>query len=493
MRTRTHPSAPCWPRKRSADRGRQIGCYTRRGVVGPQQTSAPRGRSAGVAAFLSFLWPGLGQWYLGRRRDALIQALPVVGLAGVALLQFEGGLTALAARLLDPSFSLSLVAAIGALAVWRLLSVADAGFAQRRAGIRRSTTVVVALLAVLVVGSHALAGYYAWSFYDAGTKIFVGSNPDGPAAATPNPSGPAPSDVYNVPPFATPAAPQARITILVTGIDKTTERDHSLTDTLLIVSVDPVAKTAAMVSFPRDLASFPMYNGQTYDGKINSLMTYAGNHPSQFPEGPLPTLVHELSYLLGIPIDYYAALDIDGFQKMIDAVGGVTITVDKAINDPTYDWLDGTRGFYITAGVHHLDGRTALAYVRTRKADSDFARAARQQQLLVALEKKLTSPTMIDKLPAVLQAASETIRTNFPAGRLADMLQLADQIDPDSIQKVVLQPPRYSFHPPNDTTAGIYELRLIWDAVKTLSVDLFGSSSAFWSASTSTPTPSTGP
>ncbi|MBI3749768.1 MAG: LCP family protein [Chloroflexi bacterium] len=454
-----------------------------------------RGRSTISAAFLSFLWPGLGQWYLGRRRDALLYAAPAVALAVVLGVQFVNGLTAAAARLFDPSFSLGLLVVIGILGVWRLLAIADAGFQPRRLRtLRGRAGGVLALLTALVIGMHGVAGYYTWSFYDASLKIFVGTA-DGPESGVNESSGPGPTDDYNVPPFATPAAPGDRITLLLTGIDKTTERDHSLTDTLLVVSVDPATGRTAMVSFPRDLAGFPMYGGGSYSGKINSLMTYAANHRSQFPDGPLPTLVKELSYLLGIPINYYAALDIDGFQTMIDAVGGVTVTIDRPINDPGYYWLDSSaRGFFLSAGTHKLDGRTALAFVRTRFSDSDFARAARQQQLLVALEKKMTSPTMLGKLPAVLQAASQTIRTNFPPDRLEEMIALAERIDDSMITRVVLQPPTYSFHPPNNTTAGVYTLSLKWDAVKALSVQLFGSASAFWTAAyIPSPVPSPAP
>jgi LCP family protein required for cell wall assembly len=447
------------------------------------------GRSPIAAAVLSFLWPGLGQWYLGRRREALVQAVPVVALAGVLLFQAADGLTALGARLLDPSFSLALLIVIAVLAVWRLLSIVDAGLRPRALRtLRRRSGLALGVLAALVLVSHAVAGYYAWSFYDAGTRIFVGSNPDGPGSYVPTPS-----DDYNVPPFATPAAPNDRITVLFTGIDKNVDRNHSLTDTLLIVSVDPTTGQAAMVSFPRDLAGFPMYGGGTYDGKINSLMSYAAGHRPAYPDGPLPTLAKELSYLLGIPINYYAAVDLDGFPRLIDAVGGVTVTVDKAINDTFYDWLDGSpRGFFLSAGTHKLDGRTALAFVRSRYADNDFARAARQQQLLVALQKKLTNPAMLDRLPEVLQLASQMIRTNFPAERLDEMLQLAQRVDPSMIQRVVLQPPTYSWHPPTDTTNGTYVLRLKWDAVKALSVQLYGNASTFWSA-TSVASPSAAP
>ena len=145
-----------------------------------------------------------------------------------------------------------------------------------------------------------------------------------------------------MPPFATPASEQSRITILITGVDKTTERTHSLTDTLLVVSVDPATGATSMVSFPRDIARFPLYGGGRTRGKINSLLTYASNNPDAFPDGPLPTVARELGYLLGIPINYYAALDLDGFRRMIDAVGGVKVNVQRAINDSFYNWLDGS-------------------------------------------------------------------------------------------------------------------------------------------------------
>ena len=80
-----------------------------------------------------------------------------------------------------------------------------------------------------------------------------------------------------------------------------------------------------MVSFPRDIADFPLYSGGTYHGKINALMTDADTNRARFPDGGLTTLTKELGYLLGVPIHYYAAVNLDGFETMIQAVGGVTI------------------------------------------------------------------------------------------------------------------------------------------------------------------------
>ena len=153
---------------------------------------------------------------------------------------------------------------------------------------------------------------------------------------------------------------------------------------MLIASIDPATKDVVMVSFPRDISNFKLWDGRPYSGKLNSLMTYALLHPKEFPDGPINTLTKELGYLLGVPIYYYAAINLDGFKQMVDLVGGVTVTYDQDIFDPSYAWEDAaaTHGFVFHAGTHHLDGKTALAFVRSRKADSDFARAARQQILL---------------------------------------------------------------------------------------------------------------
>jgi LCP family protein required for cell wall assembly len=436
------------------------------------------------STFLSFLWPGLGQWYAGRHRAALIYFLPAALLALYLLAQVVFmGADQFVAGLLDPNAALTLVILVAVLGLWRLLSIADALAASGGArALRGRVAVFVAVLGAVVLLSHGLVGYYGWSLYAADSKIFVGDvSPDGNSSFG---GGPAASgdDFAVATPFATPQTASSRITILLTGIDHTTSRTESLTDTMLIVSLNPATGAVSMVSMPRDIAEFPMWNGATYRGKINSLMSYARANPKQFPDGPLPSLVHELSFLLGTPIHYYAAVDLDGFRRMVDVLGGVTVTVTRAIDDPTYDWLDGSPpGFHLSAGVHTLDSRTALAFVRSRKGagDSDFTRAARQQQLLVALRHKLTDPAMLPQVPSLLSIAGETVRTNFPPDRIGEMLRLAQRTDDSNIERVVLQPPTYSIHPPTSSTGGSYILRLDLAAVARLSIELYGSDSTY--------------
>jgi LCP family protein required for cell wall assembly len=311
--------------------------------------------------------------------------------------------------------------------------------------------------------------------------VFVPPGAVDPVVPVPSGSSPAPTDQFLATPATTPETASSRINVLLTGIDTTEAQTHALTDTLIVVSVDPVTGDVAMVSFPRDIARFQEPDGTIFTAKINSLMTYANNHPAEYPNGGLPTLIDELGFLLGVPIHYYAAVDLQGFAKLIDAVGGVTVDNPKVISDPGYGgWSDGHKGFFMSKGKHHLDGETALAYARSRKGagDSDFTRARRQQQLLLALRARLTDASLLPKLPSIIEAASKTVRTNFPQDRLAEMLTIGKSIEDEAgIKRVVLGPP-YAKNPPAGTPGG-YQLILDMDRLAKLSIDLFGDASSY--------------
>jgi polyisoprenyl-teichoic acid--peptidoglycan teichoic acid transferase len=453
------------------------------GTVGP----APERRSPSIAAFLSFLWPGLGHWYTRRDRAALLFALPFLGVVLVVAMQATGGLSGLAALLISPSSALTVCILIVLLGVWREIAVIDSALAIRPRGAwrRGRSLVVLSLVSFIILATHVWAGSVAWAFYDAGSRIFVGAEgPDAIAVIPTTSSAPGlsadPNDLYVVPPFATPSTPTARINILLTGVDSAEERSHALTDTLLVVSIDPATRAVALISFPRDITDFPLVDGGTYHAKINSFMTAVANHPADYKDKPLVELARELSFLVGAPIHYYAAVDLAGFRTLIDAAGGVTISNDQAIDDPTYDWLDGRRGFKLAVGTHALDGEQALAYVRARSTpeDNDVNRARRQQEVLLALLRKLTSPSMLPRIQQLVGVAGDTLRTNFPSDRISEMLALADGIDTSSVTQVVLGPP-YSVHLPDSQTGGIYTLHLDLDRLAALSMTVFGSESTY--------------
>ena len=239
------------------------------------------------------------------------------------------------------------------LGAWRLIAIVDAAGAtggRRAFRVPRVGIPVAGLIAVTIV-VHGILGYDAWTFYQAGTRMFVGvPDPDIGGAPFPGTSV-RPGPILAAPPFATPPTLDSRINVLLTGIDSGAQRRQRLNDTLIVVSIDPVSRQVAMISFPRDLSQLPLWDGRTYPDKINSLMTYAQGHRAEFPDGGLPTLMKEIGFLLGVPIHYYAALDLGGFVTMVDLVGGVDVDNQRTIDDPGYGgWTNGHPiGFYLPA------------------------------------------------------------------------------------------------------------------------------------------------
>jgi polyisoprenyl-teichoic acid--peptidoglycan teichoic acid transferase len=453
------------------------------GTIGP----APERRSPSTAAFLSFLWPGLGHWYTRRNRAAVLFAVPFLGVVLLIAAQATGGLSGLAALLISPSSALTVCILIVLLGVWREVAVIDSAMAihPRGAWRRGRSLIVVSVVSLVILASHAWAGSVAWAFYDNGSRIFVGAEgPDVVVAgltATPGPGHTVDSNNdYVVPPFATPSTLASRVNILLTSVDSTEERATAVNDTLVVASIDPVTRAVALIGFPRDISNFPLVGGGIFPGKINAFMTWVANHPGDFKDKPLVELAKELSFLVGAPIHYYAAVDLAGFRTMIDAAGGVTITNDQAIDDPLYVWPDGHHGFILSAGTHTLDGGEALAYVRSRDTpgDTELNRAHRQQDVLLALARKLATPAMLPKIPQLVGLAGDTIRTNFPSDRVSEMLALAQGINTSSITQVVLGPP-YSVHPPSTQTGGVYTLNLDLAKVAALSIQVFGAESTY--------------
>ena len=185
----------------------------------------------------------------------------------------------------------------------------------------------------------------------------------------------------------------------------------------------------------------------------------------------MTSLVREIGFLLGAPIHYYAAIDLAGFRRMIDLVGGVTVDNPRAINDPRYNWLDGER---LPAERRQASsrGRTALAYVRSRQGagDTDFSRARRQQQVLLALREQLTKPKNLPQIPGLLDAAGDTIRTNFPSDRVGEMIDLAQRIDTSTVKQVRPRPAQVrrratAEHDRGDLRAAAEDGRALADAV----------------------------
>ena len=448
-----------------------------------EPTARGRGRSPSLAALLSFLWPGLGQLYIRKRRAAAVFAVPAMLVLLLLAYALRRGPAVFAVQLFaDRTVGLAAVVILLLVGAWRLAAVvhAFAGGDQRKT--RRVTDrVVVAALAAVIVISHLGSGYYLLTYSDAGSNVFNPNNSDLLDQATPGPSlGPGQTPQPN----ETLPAPAAggRVTILFTGVDSAPGRGEHLYDSIMVVSYDPTTNSVQMVSVPRDSASFPFYFGgvDSASVKINSIPTYVSHGWIKSPDSPYLTLVKEVSYLVGIPINYYAVMDLLGFEKMIDTVGGIDVVNPSVISDGTYDWLDGEPyGFYLAAGPQHLNGKNALAYVRSRHGsdNNDYARADRQQQVLVALLHKMAQPSEILALPGLISTIGSSVTTTFPANKVADYVAMGQSVPSGNIKQVVLAPPTYSITGITTVTASSCLLNA---KVAALSIQFFGKDSLWY-------------
>jgi LCP family protein required for cell wall assembly len=392
--------------------------------------SGPIDRRRLFAAGLSAIVPGFGQAFNRRQRLTLLFLVPTLSAAAVVGVVWATQTpTRIAAWAVAPTVLGALLTLNALVLAWRLLAVGQAFLDTRRHGpTGRLGVIGIAVIAILVVIPHIAVYRYGTAFGDAFARIF--QTPSLAAEGEDPPPGPGPDE---------------RLNVLVVGVDAAPGRSSVLTDTMMVVSFDPVGKTASMVSLPRDLVNVPLGNGDEFGPKLNSLMSYADHHREEFPAGGLRTLQDAIGALLGIPIHYHATMEFEGFIHMVDAVGGVDIVVPKAIEDPGYDGFGaGERGWSITKGRHHLDGANALAYARSRKSagESDFTRAGRQQQIIVALKDSATDGgSVFWKLPGLLGAVGDSIRTDLPIERLPQLAAAIDEMRSGGITRAIIRHP----------------------------------------------------
>jgi LCP family protein required for cell wall assembly len=383
-----------------------------------------------IAGLLSAVIPGVGQAFNRRYRLArwlIVPALVLVPLVLILAQLFSP--VRLAAWAVNPAVLQTLLVLNVVVLVWRLIAVGQAFFDSRYPAVPgRLGFAGLVVLSILVLAPHA----YAWQVGSAADRAFASVFQGGTLGDGGEAVGPVPG-------------PGERINILLVGVDATEERSATLTDTMMVVSLDPVGKTASMLSIPRDLVFVPLGNGDDYGPKINSLLGFAERNPDMFPNGPMRALQDAIGALLGIPIHYYARIDFEGFINMIDAVGGVDINVRKDLEDPSYDGFGiNERGWSITKGRHRLDGVNALAYARIRKAagESDFTRAARQQEILIAMRQRVSSgTTLLFDLPDLLTAVGKTLRTDIPVSALPDLIVTFESVESDRIARGVIRHP----------------------------------------------------
>ncbi|HZY40989.1 MAG TPA: LCP family protein [Anaerolineae bacterium] len=228
-----------------------------------------------------------------------------------------------------------------------------------------------------------------------------------------------------------PAPDGGRVTIVLMGTDT---RDRaaegaSRSDVMMLVTIDPISQTAAMLSIPRDLyVPLPGFDQQ----RINT--AYFWGDYNQLPGGGPQLAMDIIEYNFGIPVDRYGVIDFNGFKQVIDAIDGLDLDVPREIIDyeyPTEDYGIETR--IIPAGRVHMDGALALKYVRTRHADSDFGRLQRQQQVLLAVRDKALSIGQLGKVPEVLNVVGDSLRTDLTLPEILSLAKKWTQIPRENI------------------------------------------------------------
>jgi len=228
---------------------------------------------------------------------------------------------------------------------------------------------------------------------------------------------------------------EGRINILVLGQGGAKHDGPYLTDTIMVASLKPDTKQVALISLPRDLViPIPGFGLK----KINSANAYGETRGLE--QGAV-LAGDAIGAVLGIPIHYYARLSFSGFAQVIDDLGGVPITIEQGFSDPEYPTdTNGLTTVSFESGWQILNGQRALQYVRSRHGTngegSDFARARRQQQVILALKEKLLSPATYLNPSLALRLyrnLSNSIETNFGASEATRLVQLAREVDLDNI------------------------------------------------------------
>ena len=194
--------------------------------------------------------------------------------------------------------------------------------------------------------------------------------------------------------------------VMLMGVDER-EGDVGRSDTLMIATLDPKKHKAAILSVPRDTRV--KIKGHGFD-KINAAYAYGGHLLTQ----------NTVEDLLGVEMEHYVIINVNAFTKIIDAIGGVDINVEKRMyyEDPWDD--NGGLVINLYPGQQHMDGKTAITYVRYRDEEGDIGRITRQQKFMQAVMDKLTSPAIIPRIPSIISEVVDCINTDLSVKQMIE-------------------------------------------------------------------------
>ncbi|HEV8670693.1 MAG TPA: LCP family protein [Candidatus Limnocylindria bacterium] len=379
-------------------------------------TAGPSLGSPGLAALLSALLPGLGQVYQHRWiKGALMLLLPIFAfaLAGAFVVNADP----LTAWVLRNATYVTFLAIATAL-VYHVYVVVDAfaGRMRRFSGRHLIDYGVLALVTTTLIVTYGTIYRESTPWAALMGRIFA------PITRQPAPTvaGDEAAPVWTG---------NERLNVLVLGIDtRDGDRTTQNTDTMIVVSLDPLNRTAAMLSIPRDVY---VNRPGTFQGKINGAFAFGG-----------PDLARRVvNDLLGIKIHSYALVNFDAFNRIVNGVGGVIVDVKRPVRDEFYPTVDyGVERVNISAGPQLMFGDTALKYARSRHDSNDYSRARRQQDVLAALRLKLSEPSALRALPSLMDGVGTTIETDFDPSNVLPLAGAAAKIASSDITSDVLYP-----------------------------------------------------
>jgi LCP family protein required for cell wall assembly len=289
-------------------------------------------------------------------------------------------------------------------------------------------------LFILIVAAYA--AFFTWKIYSTGEKITITPKNDTGLFETLG------SIISKKKLASLKGEESGRINILFLGIAGKGKAGTNLTDTIMVASLDTKNNQVALFSIPRDFyATIPNDGLQI---KINSVYQYGLNKYDKDSDRSVEVLESVISDMTSLPINYYAILNFDGFEKAIDAIGGINVMNERDIYDSRYPGPNYSyETFKLEKGFQHLNGATALKYARERHDDpeGDFGRAKRQQQVMQTTKNKIFSTSTLFNFVALnrlLDTLGDNVTTDISTAEMESFFELSKKLDTNNINNVVV-------------------------------------------------------
>ncbi len=245
-----------------------------------------------------------------------------------------------------------------------------------------------------------------------------------------------PTPMYSPTPVPTVATGDNILHMLLIGLDSTQNLRGQNSDVIIVGMLNKDTKQVSLLSFPRDLWVYiPTYGWS----RIN--MAHKIGYRTNYPGSGPGLLAETIKVNFGIPIDNWARIDFRGFSRVVDELGGVDMAVACPVNLTFRAGEGGEAGDQVLQpGVYHMDGATALRYVRTRRGGSDFDRARRQHQFLKAVWQQTKSPDLLLKIPGLWSALKDSYQTDLTLGDVLSLVPIALDLQSQRIRSRYIGP-----------------------------------------------------